>query len=578
MKSSKTKRAPVRSRATAAVAVAEPARQSYLWSILIGMAVTFLAVFVIYAPAMHGPFLLDDDYLPYRTPAFFTLPWTVWVKGNRPLLNFSFWLNFRLGGQDPYWYHFVNVALHFVNGVWIYLALRKLLAWSGAANWTREITAIFAAGLFLAHPLQTESVTYIASRSETLSVFFFLAAFVVFLYGRPAASLARVTAILLLYGAAGLTKEHTAVLPLLLLLTDYYWNPGLSFQGIRRQWKLYGSIAILAAFGGAVLWFMILKTSTSAGFHIAGLTWYQYFFTQCRVIWRYILDFLFPFWLNLDADVPISRNIFDHAAIAGLLALVGVSAAAWIYRRRFPLASYGWFVFLLLLAPTSSIVPITDPYAERRLYLPFIGLVLIAAEFVRRWKASQGTVIAILSAVLLSEAALADHRNEKWSDAIAIWQDAAEKSPHKARPSFQLAFAYYLSGQCGNAVKEFSRTATLDKPTYDLLLDWGLAYDCAGDHEQARVKLRQSAALMPGAQVYSQIAKVDAEEKKYSEALADLQVAEQIDPSFATTYVYRGNILLVEGDKAGAANEYRRALALDPANEQAQKGLQRAAP
>src|ERR1051326_4048606 len=279
--------------------------------------------------------------------------------------------------------------------------MRKLLDWAGTAKWTREITALFAAALFLFHPLQTESVTYIASRSETLSVFFFLAAFVVFLYGLPAASFARIAAVLALYGAAGLTKEHTAVLPALLLLTDYYWNPGFSLAGIRRQWKLYGSIALLAAAGGVVIWYMVLRTATSAGFRVAGIAWWQYFFTQCRVIWKYIFAFLFPFWLNLDADVPISRNVLDHGAIVGLIALVALSVAAWIYRRRFPLATYGWFVFLLLLAPTSSIVPIIDPYAERRLYLPFIGLLLIVAECVRRWKASGGLVVTMLSVVVL---------------------------------------------------------------------------------------------------------------------------------------------------------------------------------
>jgi len=552
-------------------------QRSYFSPGVIGAAVAFSAVFIIYSPAMSGPFLLDDDYLPYRTPSFFNLPWTAWIRGNRPLLNLSFWLNFRLGGQDTYWYHFFNVLLHFLNGAWIYLAIRKLLDWAGTANWTREVAAMFAAGLFLLHPLQTESVTYIASRSETLSVCFFLAAFVVFLYGRPAASLARIAAVLALYGAAGLTKEHTAILPALLLLTDYYWNPGFSLQGIRRQWKLYGSIALLAAIGGVVIWSMVFKTATSAGFHVAGITWVQYLFTQCRVIWKYILAFVFPFWLNLDADVPISRNLLDHGAIIGLIGLLAASVAAWIYRRRFPLATYGWFVFLLLLAPTSSIVPIIDPYAERRLYLPFIGLLLVVVEFVRRWKAPRGAVIAVLSAVLLYEAGLTLQRNALWSDAAAIWKDTSEKSPCKVRPAFQLAFAYYLSGRCSDAVKEFSHTASLDKPTYDLLLDWGLAYDCAGDHEQALAKLQQSAALQGSAQVYAEIGKSYAQQGKYKDALDALNLAERLDPNFAMTHAHRGNVFLLQGDNAGAANQFRQALALDPENHEARAGLAKVA-
>jgi protein O-mannosyl-transferase len=574
MKSSKAKGAPQGGRRTTVVAALPQAvPRSFFWPAAIAIAAAFGAVFILYGPAMNGPFLLDDDYLPYRTPLYFNAPWNIWLIGNRPLLNLSFWLNFRLGGQDTFGYHLFNVLLHLLNGAWIYLALRKLLAWAGTANWSREVTAIFAAGLFLVHPIQTESVTYIASRSETLSVCFFLAAFVVFLFGRPAASFPRIAAVLALYGAAVLTKEHTAVLPALLLFTDYYWNPGFSLQGIRRQWKLYGSIAFLAAAGGAVIFRTVFRGATTAGFHVAGVTWFQYFFTQCRVIWEYIFAFLFPFWLNVDADVPISQNIVDHGAIIGLIGLLAVSAAAWIYRRRFPLASYGWFVFLLLLAPTSSIVPIVDPYAERRLYLPFIGLLLIVAEFVPRWKAGRGTIVAVLSAVLLCEAGLTIQRNALWSDAAALWKDTTEKSPRKVRPSFQLAFAYYLAGRCGESAKEFSRAASLDKPTYDLLLDWGVAYDCAGDHEQALAKLQQSAALQSSAHVYAEIGKSYAQLGKYKEALDSLSLAERLDPSFAMTYAHRGNILLLQGDKAAAANEFRRALALEPENSEATAGL-----
>ena len=99
--------------------------------------------------------------------------------------------------------------------------------------------------------------------------------------------------------------------------------------------------------------------------------------------------FVVPIGQNLDPQVDISRTILDHGAIIGLAALLAVSVLAWIYRRRFPLASYGWFVFLILLAPTSSFVPIRDPMAERRLYLPFIGLLFITVEFLRRWKTTR---------------------------------------------------------------------------------------------------------------------------------------------------------------------------------------------
>ena len=98
------------------------------------------------------------------------------------------------------------------------------------------------------------------------------------------------------------------------------------------------------------------------------LTWYQYFFTECRVIWDYVRLFFIPAGQNLDPEISISRNILAHGAVIGLAGLLIASVLAWTYRRRFPLASYGWFVWLILLAPTSSLVPIRDPMAERRMY------------------------------------------------------------------------------------------------------------------------------------------------------------------------------------------------------------------
>ena len=88
------------------------------------------------------------------------------------------------------------------------------------------------------------------------------------------------------------------------------------------------------------------------------------------MIFAYIFNFLLPVNLNADWDFPISRTLFEQGAVFVLSCLLALAALAWHYRRRFPLAGYGYFVFLVLLAPTSSILPIKDPIADRRMYLP----------------------------------------------------------------------------------------------------------------------------------------------------------------------------------------------------------------
>ena len=529
MKSSKPKRA------AAPVAVASPARTP-LWPYAAGAVLALLVTFQIYGPALYGPFLLDDTYLPYMLPNFAHAPLRAWVSGVRPLTNFTFWINYRQSGnQNTFPYHAINVLLHACSGILVYFAMRKVLTWAKVQKPALEILSVFAAGLFLLHPLQTEAVTMVAGRSETLSVFFVLAAFVVFLYRRAAAvSFGIAIAVLALFAAAALSKEHAIALAALLLLTDYFWNPGFTLEGIRRNWRLYSLMAVGAVLGGAFV-LRVLSQSATAGFQIKDFTWYQYFFTQCRALWVYLRLLFLPFGQNLDPDFPISRNILDHGALFGLLALLALLALAWRYRRRFPLISYGIFVFLALLAPTSSFVPIRDPLAERRLYLPFLGLLFVTVGLLLLWKTTRTALVATLAIVLAVEAAFTYQRNQLWGSALAIWQDSAAQSPGKVRPRFQVAFAQYQANHCAESVEEYARAAQLAKPTYDLLVDWALAYDCTGNSNMALAKLKEAAALEPTAHVYSQIGMEYAKQDKYSEALDALNTAAQINPAFEIT-------------------------------------------
>ena len=572
MKSSKARKSK---RSVAAAVAGAPPPQSRLWPYAAVYFAALFVVFEVYWPAIRGPFLLDDSYLPYMEPGQ-NPALAYWIHGLRPLLMFSYWLNFQYAGnEDTFGYHLVNVFLHFFNGIFILLAVRKVLSWANVEKWQARVLAVFAAGLFLLHPLQTESVSYIASRSETLSVFWVLAGFVVFVYRKgDAVSIPRIIAILALFGAAALTKEHTAIFPALLLLTDYYWNPGFSLAGIRRNWKLYLPIAAGATWVLDMVW-RVLRAADTAGFNVRQFTWYQYFFTECRVVCRYLFLFVLPVGQNVDEDVPISRGILDHLAIVFVIVLLGFTALAWIYRRRFPLASYGWLTFLILLAPTSSFVPILDPYAERRMYLPFIGLLFIVVEFLRHWKTSRNTLIAGLSLVLLAEGAATYQRNQLWANAIDLWKDSVAKSPNKVRPRFQLAFKYYQAGRCAEAVEEFGKAAQLEPPKFNLLLDWALAYDCNGNGDEALAKLTQASMIQKDAHIYSQIGMEYGKMGKYPQALDALQTAVKMDPNFGMTYFYLGNVHSAQGDRARAAEEYRHVLALEPQNELARDALAR---
>jgi tetratricopeptide (TPR) repeat protein len=572
----KSKKRDAISRPAAKAAQAPPSPQ--VWPYAAAAAAAALAVFWAYSPAVHGPFLFDDNFLPFGTDAVASAPLAAWMRGLRPILMATYWMNARLSGADPWSYHVLNVVIHLVAGGLVFFGVRRLLEWAQVPRERLGLLAGFAAALFLLHPVQTEAVAYLAGRSETLSVTLVYAAFIVFLYRpRPAASWGVVAAVLALFAAAILSKEHTVVLPALLLLTDYWWNPGFSFEGIRRNWRLYLPLAALAA-AGTALALPLIFGATTAGFALKDFTWYQYFFTQCRALFVYIGEFLLPVRLSADWDFPISRTVFDHGAIVGLAALVALVALAWIYRRRFPLATFGFFVFLLLMAPTSSILPIQDPIAERRLYFSMVGLLLILVDVLSRLKIRTRALAGICAAVILVAAAATYSRAEVWADPVSLWEDNVRKSPNKARGHFNLGFAYYAQGRPDLALPEFEKTARLTPPTQSLLLDWGLAYDGLNRPDEALAKFKQAALLAPTpgvspANIHTQIAKIYAQRSQWPEALDALATAERIDSHYPEIFSYRGKIYFKTGQLPAAIQQYQRALALDPTLEDARHDL-----
>jgi len=537
------------------------------WQWIAALAALILA-FEVYGPAIRGPFVFDDRYLPFFSPHFVTAPLSEWLAGLRPVLMFSFWIDHSFSGSEPASYHVTNVALHFLNAVLVALICARFLQWASVAGGSRAALSVFGGALFLLHPLQTESVAYVASRSEELRGLFCLAALAVFIYRRTGGiTWPRALAACALLAAASLTKEDAPAFAGFILLTDFFWNRA----GVLKNWRIYALFGAALPFGAIYVW-RLLKGANTAGFGMGDLGPATYFFTECRVLWIYLRMCVLPFGQNIDPDIPLSHSILDHGALFGLLGLIGLGAAAWFGRKRFPLASFGVLAFLYLIAPTSSFIPIRDPLAEHRLYLPLLGFVLIALEFLRRLNFSQivwaGAMICAACAVLCYQ------RSEVWTSSLALWQDSVAKSPNKYRPRFQYAYALlYDANKPAEAAENYEIASRLGPVDHELLVNWALALDKAGRENEALEKLEEALALRPSAHVFATIGMIYAKQSKTQQALDALTHAEQINPRFEWTYVYRGKIYQMQGDNAAAASEFKKALAINPANEQARDAL-----
>lgn len=545
------------------------------WSYLVGLLAALFVAFEIYSPAISGQFIFDDHYLPFLVPEVADSPLRSWM-GVRPLLMITYWLNYQNSGLEPYGYHLVNILLHVCNAVLAWVIVRRYLQIAGEQSWMREALAIFAGAVFLTHPVQTESVAYVVGRSEGLSILLCLSALAVYLYRKTEEiTWGRALIVIALFGAACTVKEHTVVLPVLLVLTDFYFTTPFRLTGAVRNWRLYGPIVVVGALGVMAV-IRVLRVAESAGFRVKEFTWYQYLFSQFRAIWLYLRLYVFPVNQNGDYDWTASKTLFDQGAVFGLIGILALLALAWKYRHTYPLASYGFIGFLILLAPTSSVVPIRDIAAERRLYLPFICLLLITVDLLRRWKVSKGALVGMMAAVVAVCSVLTYQRNQVWAGPTPFWADVTEKSPHNARAWFQLAYAKWQDGQCQEASNLYDKVSKMQEQDDRLLVDWALALECSGKPDEAVAKLHQAAAKTPTAHIYASIGMIHGKNGKDEASLSALAQAEKIDPRYEMIYVYRGNIYLGRGDVQGAIAEYNRALSINGGNQPAREALARA--
>lgn len=539
------------------------------------MAALALAL-VLYQPALHSPFIFDDNHLPYRTTSA-VKPLTFWIAGVRPLLMATYWLNYRLGGDDTFGYHAFNLMIHAFNSGLVFLVLFRLL---NLAGWDRRGTGVIAmigASFFLIHPLQTEAVTYIAGRSESLSALFVLLAYVIFLYRRQQSiSWLEAIAVLALFGLGVSTKENAVALGGVLLLTDLFWGPQDWRARLRANWRLYslmGPLALAASIGV----FRLLSTANSAGFSLKDVQWPMYALTEGRAVARYVQLAVLPVGQSIDHDFPFSRTIWDYGAIFFVALWAALLAAAVLLRRRLPVSCFGLLLFATFLAPTSSFVPLLDPLVERRMYLPLIGLILIAIDVLARLRLSRPVLAGIVAMLLFVYAAFCYARNQEWAHPDRLWASAATECVRNVRPYVALVEYYIAHDQCRSAIpylEEASRKTQNKNAT--LLVSWGRVLECIGDREGALQKLQQAAVMgTDSSQVFQLIGLLYSEMNMPEEAGEALRKAVAVAPNSTTAHNALGLWYESMHDTQSAEREYRKAASLDPNDFEWRMGLAR---
>jgi len=449
--------------------IAAPSRQIICLMILTAL---------VYANAFSGSFQFDDLSAISENPHLGG--WRTFVGHLdhmvRPVLYATFLADRTLFGAQETGYHILNWLLHFGCGLLVYTLLAHVVM-----EQDRQVPFRTAA-LFLIHPIQTETVTYISGRATGLMAFFYLSAFLLYVKTteRRAEGLPHqpyLIAALALFALALGSKETAMTFPLALLLWDVMIRR-LDGAALRRsflsQHAPFWVVLLLAA--SAWLWWHP-RYSALARFSLDIRPLAENLLSELHAL-TYSLRLLFSPWeQNFDHDLPVFHSIFQWPLPLDLFILGVLTVAARLAVRRVPLFSFGICWFFLQVLPT-SVIPRNDLLSERNLYLASIGLLLavviqasrLARRLggVRRWPELARIGVPVLASLLvLTLALMTVHRNGLYRDPLLLWSDAVSKSPRKARPHNNLGHAYALRGDWDNAIEEFRTAARLD-PDYAL--------------------------------------------------------------------------------------------------------------
>lgn len=491
-----------------------------------------LLVLLAYSDAFTGRFVFDDlqhvrDELRLRDLGR-VLSWDGYLFFRHRFVGYlTFAVNYALGELDVTGYHLFNVAIHAVNAALVYwlvlLAFRTPRLRGSALAGGAQAVAFFAAALFATHPLQTQAVTYVVQRFTSLATLFYVLAVVLFLAWRlrradgaraawPGWLLyAGVLAALLL---ATKTKEIAFTAPLALALCELTFFEPLPW---RRRLFLAPLVATLAIIPLTVV------TEVAPRFGaVAGATRVQtavsrldYLLTQAPVVARYLGLLAWPVGQNVDHDVRVAHAVTEPRVLAALLLLATLAVVAGVlYRATSPrrarpldpgarLVAFGVAWFFLALAVESSLIPIADVMVEHRVYLPSVGafiaagaLLALAARRIRPVAAPRVVAVtAVVLAVVLMGATF--QRNLVWKGEIALWSDAATKSPLKARAHMNLGTALVAAGRTAEGAAELRRAAELEPGSPYARAQLGAALIALGRPAEAEPELREAIRLQP---------------------------------------------------------------------------------
>ncbi|REJ96723.1 MAG: tetratricopeptide repeat protein [Planctomycetota bacterium] len=566
----------------------EAERRPLGWWHAAGLLGICLLAFLVYANSLHVPFHFDDQQsiLDNRYVHIDAWDWQqlrdVLTIGRidgghaRPLAYLSFAVNYYFAERSestsrphPFGFHVVNVAIHAICGMLVYLlTLITVRLWGRqrgdvpAAEFSYYLMALFAGCLFVAHPIQTQAVTYIVQRMTSMATMFYLGSLLYYVVGRLCERSALrwicwVAAVVCAVAALA-TKQIAVTLPVVIFLYEWFFFRDLDFRWLRRALLRYIvpvavllTIVALLYTGGDPL------ARVRRGYEKRNFTMAQRLYTQPRVVMFYLslVAYPEPSRLSLLHYPAYSDSLLDPpTSLLSLIVLVGFLLLAIVLARQQRIVAFGILWFFLNLVLESSFIALEMVY-EHRLYLPLFGVVLALAYLLfalvpTRWQA-WAVVAATLMVAYCANGTV--QRNNGWHDPLRFWKDQVERT-EKLSPRAREDNRVTIARTYNNYFLMLTRASTKDgRPETQA--------ETEARQAEARRALEQALEFDPEYAVsHYNLAVIYEGEGELSQAIAEYGRAVEFEPNYASAYYRRGRIHQRLGQHDKAIEDFTLAL------------------
>ena len=539
------------------------------WQVLLCVAIV-----TVYGWSLKAPFVFDDIPNLSDNPALPPGAAQSWqeVDGDagatlsgRPLILLSFTVNRALTGLSPESFRAGNILVHALCALLIFSLLRRLLgrpALQSCFSATDPTLVAFTISLLWAlHPLHTSAVTYVIQRAESLTALFILSTVYAFARAVESSGTRLWLVASCLFCALGMTgKETMAAAPVAVLLLDAAFVAGGVGAALRQRGSYYAALAAT----WLILIGMVAATDGrggTAGFDSPVSVW-SYLLTQCDALVRYTALIAWPHPLIFDYGTQTIGSLGEVWWQAGLVLSV-LAGALYLWRRQ-TAASCALLWFFLLLAPSSSFVPIaSQTIAEHRLYLALLGPLSILVALAWRWFGRKTLPLSL--AVAVGFGVFSFLRNRDYRSELALWGDTVEKRPANPRARINLARAQLAAGQTAEAAAQLREVLRLDPGSADAHYNLGVVLGRSKQISAAEASYLEAVRLRPAyAEAWNNLGSIRLNEGKSAEALALFQRAIDSRPRYAEARANLALALLDSGRTGEALTAAKAAREADP--------------